>query len=286
MKLFVKLNQPCKFSYLSVYGNQGNTCDNLTVKEQMALEMIMSRLSTSAIYHLGAFSSIAGLLEITEASYDPKFKGLATLNNHIQVALSYFKEAYLPLLRFSRVFPWVEKLMTGQSASITDARKDIFDVNKLLVECNIGYLMLEKLRVLGENRKCKEGARNIHDKLLDCKQLLSKYSGGVRNSIRDYLECAMIFFKAYTLMHHLKDNEKRKNEEDYGFVKKEFKVMIMENLEAANHIVALGEQLKKLNQSSDCYEFARLLFDKVFVKYAQLCNYIFSVKTENSDPMY
>ena len=133
MKLFVKLNQPCKFSYLSVYGNQGNTCDNLSVKEQMALEMIMSRLSSSAIYHLGAFSSIAGLLEITEASYDPKFKGLATLNNHIQVALSYFKEAYLPLLRFSRVFPWVEKLMTGQSASITDARKDIFDVNKLLV---------------------------------------------------------------------------------------------------------------------------------------------------------
>lgn len=29
--------------------------------------------------------------------------------------------------------------------------------------------------------------------------------------------------------------------------------MIMENLEAANHIVFLGEELKKLNQSSDCY---------------------------------
>lgn len=62
--------------------------------------------------------------------------------------------------------------------------------------------------------------------------------------------------------------------------------MIMENLEAANYIVALSEELKKLNQSSDCYEFARLLFDKVFVQYAKLCNYIFSVKTDNSEPLY
>jgi hypothetical protein len=37
----------------------------------------------------------------------------------------------------------------------------------------------------------------------------------------------------------LKDNEKRKNDKDYGFVKKEFKVMIMENLELAGHIVYL-----------------------------------------------
>lgn len=184
MKLFVRLNQSCRFSYLSVYGNQPNTCDKLSIKEQMALEMIMSRLSSSAIYHLGAFSSIAGLLEITEASYDPKFKGLATLNNHIQVALSYFKEAYAPILRFSRVFSWVEKLMTGQSATIIDGRRDIFEVNKRLVECNIGYLMLEKLRMLGEFKKCKEGARNIHDKLLDCQQILHKYSGSTRNSIR------------------------------------------------------------------------------------------------------
>ena len=60
----------------------------------------------------------------------------------------------------------------------------------------------------------------------------------------------------------------------------------MENLETASYIVYLGEELKKLNQASDCYEFARTIFDKVFVKYAQLCNYIFSVKTENSEPLY
>lgn len=216
----MRLGQPCPFSYLSVYGNQGNTCESLTIKEQFALEMIFSRLSSSAIYHLGAFSSIAGLLELTEQSYDPKFKGLAAFNNHIQVGLSYFKEGYMPLQRFWRVFDWVEKLMTGQSATITDAKKDIFRVNKLLVECNIGYLMLEKLRVLGENKKCKEGARNIHDKLLDCQQILIKQGNGIRNSIRDYLKCALIFFKAYSLVHHLKDNEKRKNDEDLGFVKK------------------------------------------------------------------
>jgi len=62
LKLFVKLNQMCKFSYLSVYGNVANTCNELTIKEVFALEMIMSRYSSSAMYHLGAFSSISVLL--------------------------------------------------------------------------------------------------------------------------------------------------------------------------------------------------------------------------------
>jgi hypothetical protein len=104
--------------------------------------MIVSRYSASTIYHIGAFSSIAVLRETTKNSYDVKFKGLAAFNNSIQVALSYFREAYLPLARFSRVYSWVEKLLTGKSATIIDAQRDIFEVNKMLVECNIGYLML------------------------------------------------------------------------------------------------------------------------------------------------
>jgi hypothetical protein len=62
--------------------------------------------------------------------------------------------------------------------------------------------------------------------------------------------------------------------------------MIMENLEAAHHIIYLNEELKKCNQQSDHYEFARGIFEEVFVKYAQLCNYIFSVKTDNSEGAY
>lgn len=62
--------------------------------------------------------------------------------------------------------------------------------------------------------------------------------------------------------------------------------MIMENLEAAQHIIFLNQQLHGLKQASDYYEFAKVIFEEVFVKYAQLCTFIFSVKTENSQGMY
>jgi len=45
----------------------------------------------------------------------------------------------------------------------------------------------------------------------------------VRSTIRDYVNCGIIFFKAYCLVNFLKENEKKKVEEDLGYVKKEFK---------------------------------------------------------------
>lgn len=60
----------------------------------------------------------------------------------------------------------------------------------------------------------------------------------------------------------------------------------MENLECAQHIIFLNQQLNGLKQSSDYYEFAKLIFEEVFIKYAQLCTFIFSVKTDNSQGMY
>jgi hypothetical protein len=117
----------------------------------MSLEMVTSRYSGSAIYHLGTFSNILALLETTKDSYDPKSKGLAAFNNNIQAAMIYIREAYLPLSRFSRAYSWVEKLLTGKSATIIDGHGDIFEVNKMLVECNIGYLMLEKLGFLANS---------------------------------------------------------------------------------------------------------------------------------------
>jgi hypothetical protein len=117
------------------------------------------------MYHLGAFTAVAGLLESTKESYDPKSKNVAAFNNNVQLALSYFKEAYYPIGRFSKVYTWVERLMTGQSQQVLEARRDVWEANRLLVECNVGYLMLEKLRVLNEFRKCREGARNVVDKL-------------------------------------------------------------------------------------------------------------------------
>lgn len=59
----------------------------------------------------------------------------------------------------------------------------------------------------------------------------------VRPTIRDYVNCGIIFFKTYSLVNFLKENEKKKVEEDLGYVKKEFKVMILENLEVVRQIL-------------------------------------------------
>lgn len=128
--------------------------------------MIMSRYTSSSMYHLGAFTAISGLLDSTKDSYDPKYKNVAAFSNNVQLALSYFKEAYYPISRFTKVYPWVERLMTGGSQQVLEARRDVWEANRLLVECNVGYLMLEKLRVLNEFKKCSEGGKNIVDKLL------------------------------------------------------------------------------------------------------------------------
>lgn len=91
MKLFVRNNQPCGFSYLSVYGTGQIDTSPMTIKEQWALEMLMTRYSTSAMYHLAAFNQIQALLTSTKETYDPKCKNLAAFSNNVQMALTYFR---------------------------------------------------------------------------------------------------------------------------------------------------------------------------------------------------
>lgn len=237
------------------------------------------------MYHLAALNQIGALLESTKETYDPKCKTLAAYSNNVQTALTYFREAYLPLYRFGGVFKWVEKLMTGGSTNFVDTQRQIFEINKTVVETNLGYLSLEKLRILNEHAKCRDGAKYIHDKLLDCFTILNRFGERVKNNIRDYLQCGIIFFKAYCLVQLLKDNEKKKVDQDYGYVKKEFKNMIFENLEAANQIIHLSTQLEKLKIDSDFYGFATVIMG-TFVDYAKLCNYVFSVKNDASWKLY
>lgn len=141
------------------------------------------------------------------------------------------------------------------------------------------------MRILNEHAKCRDGAKYIHDKLLDCQSLLNKMGDRVRSTIRDYVNCGIIFFKAYCLVNFLKENEKKKVEEDLGYVKKEFKVMILENLEVAKQILFLEEQLTKLSIDSDFYGFAMEIM-KSFSDYAKLCNYVFSLKNDHSWKLY
>lgn len=47
------------------------------------------------------------LHQMTKDSYDPKFKEQVVFQKDLDVALSYFKEAYHPIARFYQVYDWV-----------------------------------------------------------------------------------------------------------------------------------------------------------------------------------
>lgn len=69
--------------------------------------MILTRYTISSIYHLGAYNSLMSLHQMTKDSYDPKFKEQVVFQKDLDVALSYFKEAYHPIARFYQVYDWV-----------------------------------------------------------------------------------------------------------------------------------------------------------------------------------
>lgn len=175
----------------------------MSVKEQWAVEMIMFRYIVSSIYQLGSFSAFAEIFTTTKDSYNPKFQELASFSQQLSVATSYLTEAYEPLQRLNGVFTWLEKLMTPNSQQFLETKKEVFKCHSLIIEVNIGYLMLEKLRLLGEFRKCKEGAKNIVDKLHQIKQTLSVFPG-VKPPVLEFITTGLLFFKAYSLVFFLK----------------------------------------------------------------------------------
>ena len=285
MKILVQLNVQCPFSYQPIYGAKEITTKGLTVKEQWAVEMIMFRYSLSALYHLGAYSSFMNIIQMTRESYNPKFGGLSTFSQQINVAALYLKEAYAPLARFHGVFSSVEKLLTPASHQFIELRKEVFGAHKLLFEVNLGYLILEKLRLLGEYRKCKEGAKDMVDKLYQVKQVLGQLPQ-TKQTIVEFIEVGILFFQAYSLVNFFKDNESKKVEEEYGFVKKEFKTMIVENLLVAKHVIEICRDLQSRNYNAEFFEFAKDIATNVFKAEAEKCQMVFSVKTQNAADMY
>jgi hypothetical protein len=66
MKLLVRLNIQCPFSFNPVYGNTAVDASNMSIKEQWAVEMIMTRYILSSIYHLGAYSALMTVFSTTK----------------------------------------------------------------------------------------------------------------------------------------------------------------------------------------------------------------------------
>ena len=67
----------------------------------------------------------------------------------------------------------------------------------------------------------------------------------------------------------LLENESKKSEQEYGFIKKEFQQMIVENLVIADEIIKLQGIAKKLpGQEEDNVIFANMILE-VMAKHAQ-----------------
>lgn len=85
---------------------------------------------------------------------------------------------------------------------------------------------------MGEYRACKEGAYTVYQFIVDIVRRLKAANllGVVHNDIRVFLTIGSLFFQAYAYYFLLQEHEDLKNKEEYGFIKKEFQQMILENV--------------------------------------------------------
>lgn len=74
------------------------------MKDQWALEIIVSRLNISSIYHAGAYNSMKVIFLETPESYHGGFKKTSDLVNNLKITYSYFNEGYQPLKRMLPYF--------------------------------------------------------------------------------------------------------------------------------------------------------------------------------------
>lgn len=121
MRACVQGSVPCPFTY-SGYMNSDElvTTAGMGVKEQWAIEMVMSRYNLSSIYHAAAYGSLEYIFTETAESFT-KIKEAPKFINNLQIAFKYFNEGYQPLRRLAEVYPTLEQLF--RSAPPLDARK-------------------------------------------------------------------------------------------------------------------------------------------------------------------
>ena len=68
------------------------------------------------------------------------------------------------------------------------------------------------------------------NRITDIQKRLGRYSAsGLQENIFAYLKIADLFFRMYCLYFMLMEHEAMKVSEDYGFVKKEFQTLLMDN---------------------------------------------------------
>jgi hypothetical protein len=91
MRACVGKVQPCPFSYVS-FMDEGRVvgCSGLSIKEQWAVEMVMSRYNICSIYHMGAYSNLEFIFKETMSSFEQGYKNTSKFITNLQVCFKYF----------------------------------------------------------------------------------------------------------------------------------------------------------------------------------------------------
>lgn len=98
----------------------------------------------------------------------------------------------------------------------------------------MAFLKIEKLRLLNEFKTCKEAAYAVYLRVLDCRLKLAQLSGKYKilPDIADFFALTELFYQVMALYFLLVEHEEQKHKEELGFIKKEFQLMIYDNIVA------------------------------------------------------
>ena len=111
MRACVFAGVPCPFTYNGYMNSDATiTVSGLGVKQQWAIEMVMSRYNLSSIYHAAAYSSLEFLFMETANSFE-KVKEAPKFINNLQICFRYFNEGFQPLKRLAEAYSAIEQLL-------------------------------------------------------------------------------------------------------------------------------------------------------------------------------
>lgn len=98
---------------------------------------------------------------------------------------------------------------------------------------------------MGEYRSCKEGAYSVYNSIKEIVKRLraADLLGSVHNDIRIFLTVGALFFQAYAYYSLLQEHEEMKGKEEYGFIKKEFQVMVVENSVVCEEFIKIAQKV-------------------------------------------
>ena len=206
MRSYVSTYTPCNFYYACFFTSGDIDTTGLQMKDQWAIEIVLSRLNVSSIYHAGAYNNMRVIFMETPKSYQQGFKASSDLVHNLKIAYQYFNEGYQPLTRLLPHFQAIEDLASPPTKQkYAELNRNMFEVYTHMVSLNLAYLKIEKLRLLSEFKSAKEASYAAYLRAVDCKTRLNGLKGtfpSLLKEMSDFFDLAELFYQvlAFYLM--------------------------------------------------------------------------------------